>query len=448
MMTTRISYSHPLAKEVDQQLQQLTYEQWYSETTSAQRDLLNKIDTLCREHLPNKTTTDPPEKQVWRRYMRLYCELIEILKCQAFEFLKAIYTHLPELMRDRSIEAIGCKRGSKCTLVPIHRWSNGSESLLAINVKVCDVVSQLSYKSMEVLLDPLRLQLCFMRSLDNTSASERERLADAFNYLWHKKLSDRECMVPLLHRFVDPKGSSVTIWKYCAGGDLYDWFSGSGKRASLLHRCQIAHQILKHIAALHCQESKEHGIVHGDLKIDNVTLTRKGHVKLIDWEYAAVRGQARRRLLNPEENNNYKILHQKTVGTDLYLARELMNDSVEKRPHRGHLFRADVWALGWILSVIFQPETDEKLEDWLDAGREQIQKGCRAGNAYFQQRDLYRQLRADCEQSPIDSLIVKCLHPSPRKRLKSQEALSLFEEHVWKPQLETPTSLSRGKVYR
>lgn len=426
-----IPYSHPLAIETDRQLRELTYPQWHSQISSAHQDLFAKIETICREHLPCATTsTASLDNQVWRSYMRLHCELIEITQGEVLDFLHSIYTHLPRI-RNGSFTDIERWHDNRCIPAPIYRWRHKREDLLTINIKVCEIAKDIHQK-LEIVLDPLRLQLYFIRCTHENAPSEK-RHADRFNQLWHRQLRSHEYVVPLLHHFPKQDGWSVSVLDYCAGGDLYEWLKRPGKKAPWSQRCQIAHEILKYIAALHSQESKEEGIAHGDLKLENIALTREGHVRFLDWECATMRHRGRYRVLNREERESYRELHKYVWGTPDYWAPELIRGCVENGPHRGNLFPADVWALGWILSELFKKEIYQTLSDWLEDGLKEVYKNYQSGHVYFQKRNLYREVRKVCKRSLINYLIVRCLHPSPRKRLTSQKVLSIFEAKIWAP---------------
>jgi serine/threonine protein kinase len=115
------------------------------------------------------------------------------------------------------------------------------------------------------------------------------------------------------------------VMDYCECGSLLSVLLNNELSWSELKR--IAKQILKGVQYLH-----QKGIIHGDLKPDNVALTRIGGVKLIDFAYSQPKG-----VIRDEENR----------GTLTYAAPELFYD----RPYDTE--KVDIWALGITFFVMF-----------------------------------------------------------------------------------------------
>ena len=104
----------------------------------------------------------------------------------------------------------------------------------------------------------------------------------------------------------------------------------------------ILRKVLEGLAHLHSL-----GIIHRDIKSDNVLINRKGKIKLADFGYSC-------RLANPEEDSR-----SSRVGTAAWMAPELI-----KAKTAGYGTSIDIWSFG-ILAVELangQPPNLEKAQ--------------------------------------------------------------------------------------
>ncbi len=85
-------------------------------------------------------------------------------------------------------------------------------------------------------------------------------------------------------------------------------------------------------------EAHEHGVVHRDIKPQNVMLTSKGQVKIMDFGLAALTGRSKLTKTGT------------TMGTPAYMAPEQLEGRNVDR-------RADVWALGCVLYEMLTQKT-------------------------------------------------------------------------------------------
>ncbi|CAL1542745.1 unnamed protein product [Lymnaea stagnalis] len=113
---------------------------------------------------------------------------------------------------------------------------------------------------------------------------------------------------------------------YAQGGELYDYLNKMGKLSEVEAR-RIFRQI---VSAMHyCHEN---GIVHRDLKLENIILDDEGNVKIADFGLSNYYSL----------NNTLKTF----CGSPLYASPEIVNG----RPYHGP--EVDVWSLGVILYTL------------------------------------------------------------------------------------------------
>ncbi|XP_059150483.1 NUAK family SNF1-like kinase 1 [Physella acuta] len=124
----------------------------------------------------------------------------------------------------------------------------------------------------------------------------------------------------------EKKDKIVLVMDYAQGGELYDYLNKMGKLNEREAR-RIFRQIVSAIHYCH-----QNGIVHRDLKLENIILDDEGNVKIADFGLS-----------------NYYSLNStlKTFcGSPLYASPEIVNG----KPYHGP--EVDVWSLGVILYTL------------------------------------------------------------------------------------------------
>eukprot|EP00945_MAST-04E_sp_MAST-4E-sp1_P006802 g6802.t1 len=130
--------------------------------------------------------------------------------------------------------------------------------------------------------------------------------------------------------FKEDENFIYLVMEYCSGGNLYQLLrrknrehgGGIGKGQT----ARLVSQLADGVAYLH-----KHGVMHRDLKLSNLLLTRTGDLKIADFGLAIV-------LELPGEE------HFTVCGTPNYIAPE-----VASVPQQGHGLDADLWSVGVVL---------------------------------------------------------------------------------------------------
>eukprot|EP01025_Chloroclados_australasicus_P054069 TRINITY_DN6404_c0_g4_i1.p1 TRINITY_DN6404_c0_g4~~TRINITY_DN6404_c0_g4_i1.p1 ORF type:complete len:674 (-),score=61.76 TRINITY_DN6404_c0_g4_i1:1727-3748(-) len=173
------------------------------------------------------------------------------------------------------------------------------------------------------------------------------------------------------------------VTEYVDGGSLYGYLRklrSSNQRLTLLERLRWAAAIARGMAYLHRM-----GVVHMDLKPDNLLLTQDGKVKVSDF------GLAKHIVNNSMEEVNGPW------GTLYYMAPEVLN-APEKVTQR-----ADVWSFGCCLWQMYTQEVPHQ-----DLPKDAVVSGLVSGA-------LRPPKPVGCE-TQWQQLIELCLHPCPEER--------------------------------
>lgn len=134
-----------------------------------------------------------------------------------------------------------------------------------------------------------------------------------------------------IYDVLEENGEVLLVMEYVQGQTLRDRLNGSMKPQEFL---PIALECAAALTAAH-----EKGILHSDIKPENIMLTPDGHVKLLDFGVA-------RRVATADDTTRGMSLHSLTVqapvgGTPAYMAPEVLLGGVPD-------LRADVFGLGMV----------------------------------------------------------------------------------------------------
>mmetsp|Transcript_15833 Transcript_15833/g.42587 ORF Transcript_15833/g.42587 Transcript_15833/m.42587 type:complete len:391 (-) Transcript_15833:380-1552(-) len=146
--------------------------------------------------------------------------------------------------------------------------------------------------------------------------------------------------------FIDP--TAYVFLELCSGGELFERVISAGRMEEHVAR---AYMIELCSGVQHCHSR---GVVHRDLKLENVMLTDKGVIKVIDF------GLAAEYEANGDGTFTMNTLYE-TCGSKSYAAPEVLGG----RGYSG--FGADVWSCGICLFAMlagFFPLDEATSRDW------------------------------------------------------------------------------------
>ena len=132
-----------------------------------------------------------------------------------------------------------------------------------------------------------------------------------------------------LHEVLASKTKINMVMELVTGGELFDRIVSNGKLSETEGR-KMFQQLIDGISYCHIK-----GVFHRDLKLENVLLDAKGHIKITDFGLSAL----------PQHFREDGLLHT-TCGSPNYVAPEVL-------ANRGYEGAAsDIWSCGVVLYVI------------------------------------------------------------------------------------------------
>jgi serine/threonine-protein kinase len=134
---------------------------------------------------------------------------------------------------------------------------------------------------------------------------------------------DHPHIVPV-YDYVEAEARCLLVMEYLGGGTVWEWFQKTGIGAE--QACAVAA-----VTAAALQDAHEHGVLHRDVKPENLLLSDTRHLKLTDFGIAAVVG-----------GNETLVTSEGVLGTPAYMAPE-QAEGTELTP------AVDVYAAGVML---------------------------------------------------------------------------------------------------
>ena len=197
------------------------------------------------------------------------------------------------------------------------------------------------------------------------------------------------------------------VMEFLPGGDLYSLLQNVGSLNEDYVKVYTA-QIVMALQSLH-----KRGIVHRDIKPDNILITETGKIKLTDFGLSML-GTTDRNLMDDDQSKSQqtKLDNESIVGTPDYLAPEV----ILAQPHT---FTADYWSLGVVVYELltgippFHRETESDTFSAIIIGK-----------VDYAELDYY-----DCSPE-VKSFISSLLNSDPKQRLGANGIQEIMN-HPW-----------------
>jgi serum/glucocorticoid-regulated kinase 2 len=205
------------------------------------------------------------------------------------------------------------------------------------------------------------------------------------------------CQHPNVIKLIDIFENSdyyYIVLEYMAGKDLFDYIQKRGFSLSEQRVKELTFQIGQAIKYLH-----SYGIVHRDLKLENILLDQNGYLKIIDFGLA--------KMLQDGE------MAASFCGTPEYLAPEMI-------AQKGHDKSVDWWALGVLIYEMLIGVTP-----FFNKNRELLLTKIQKSKVVFPDRNKYKIKYSD----EIADLITKLLDRDTTKRLGSKDDFTEVLSH-------------------
>ncbi|CDW78202.1 protein kinase domain containing protein [Stylonychia lemnae] len=218
--------------------------------------------------------------------------------------------------------------------------------------------------------------------------SSKKKMSNEISIL---KMLRHPNVVKLLETF-DTEKHHLIVMELCPGGDLLNYVRKRRKLNENMAKF-VFKQIMEGIAYLH-----QNGVVHRDIKLDNILLDGHGHIKLADF------GVSRK-----VSENNELLFEQ--CGTPAYIAPEI----VRELGYKG--YPVDIWSAGVCLYAMLYGNVPFKANQMGDLNKMIL-------DANIEYKDTASEEARD--------LMMRMLQKNPNKRLTAEEVL----DHAWFDQVD------------
>ena len=193
---------------------------------------------------------------------------------------------------------------------------------------------------------------------------------------------DHPCVVPVHDSGTLPDGRVFYAMKLVRGSSLAD----ARPRESVAATIRLFLRVCEAVAFAHAR-----GIVHRDIKPDNIMIGPFGEVLVMDWGIAKVLGNSSQRsgTTSAASPSARQTADGAVIGTPGFMAPEQSSGKAEDIDER-----TDVWALGAVLGTLVQDAGEYDAAGWKQA------------------------------RNPLDAIIHRAMAPSKQDRYESVESLA------------------------
>ncbi|KAM4040378.1 microtubule-associated serine/threonine-protein kinase 1-like [Anomaloglossus baeobatrachus] len=180
-------------------------------------------------------------------------------------------------------------------------------------------------------------QICAIKKMDKQNLKEKKNLEQAFLERDISAIADCPFVVSMFCSFPTRRHLCM-VMEFAPGGDCASLLRNRGAFPATLARLYIA-EIVVAVEYLH-----SHGVVHRDLKPQNLLITATGHIKVTDFGLSklGIMRPTSNVYKTPTEDIIREFCDKETAGTTAYIAPEVLLKKGYGRP-------VDWWSLGIIL---------------------------------------------------------------------------------------------------
>jgi serum/glucocorticoid-regulated kinase 2 len=200
------------------------------------------------------------------------------------------------------------------------------------------------------------------------------------------------------------------VMPFVEGGELYKHF---------LHNKRFPEEVVKFYAiqiALAIGHLHEQGILHRDLKLENILIDKEGYLKIIDFGLA--------KILKEDETT------RTLCGTPEYLAPEMITQA-------GHDRNVDWWALGVLIYEMLIGVTP-----FYNRNRAVMMSKIQKSKIVFPHKEKYNIEYSD----EVKDLICLLLAKKKEKRLGYKDGLKEILKHPWFKSVDTKHIIERNII--
>eukprot|EP00007_Cunea_sp_BSH-02190019_P004923 CAMPEP_0174232182 /NCGR_PEP_ID=MMETSP0417-20130205/2539_1 /TAXON_ID=242541 /ORGANISM="Mayorella sp, Strain BSH-02190019" /LENGTH=1527 /DNA_ID=CAMNT_0015310191 /DNA_START=325 /DNA_END=4908 /DNA_ORIENTATION=- len=279
------------------------------------------------------------------------------------EAIKASHTSVARLY-DR-LKQIVCEK--KVILLRLEHLLSGNRELGISRIREPSIadfhfskwVTKGAYGSVYIASKESTGDIYAIKTINKSAVTNRKQIRRVWDEREILTVASSDFVVKMYYTF-ETRDKLFMVMEYCPGGDLFSLLELYGTLSPDVARFYIAELVLA-LDYLHML-----GIVHRDVKPDNVLLDEDGHVKLTDFGLSSFGMRTRQResiSLKQRRSVRGDSSNLSCVGTPDYIAPEVLLNE-------GHSHGVDWWAVGVLtyeLLVGYRPFQRESIVDTFQA---------------------------------------------------------------------------------
>ncbi len=170
---------------------------------------------------------------------------------------------------------------------------------------------------------------CVLKYVNLNFCLKNNKEFNAINEIKANMLLNHPNITTMYDFFVIPERDIlVLVLEYCEQGDLVDYTDELSEQFTNLVSAKIIMQLVQGIKHMHLN-----GIIHRDIKPDNILITKDGTAKICDFGLVKL------------DHEVGKMKHKNFLGTVPYMSQEMVKREAYDE-------RIDFWGIGIITSIV------------------------------------------------------------------------------------------------